>query len=77
MASTTTCHFARNLHPVPNIAAPYVTGRTSGGTCGADARSRPARSLADLAAHARGRTATPLIDLAVLALRIHNQQIRS
>jgi 2-dehydropantoate 2-reductase len=34
--------------------------------------------LADLAARARAaRTATPLIDLAVLALRIHNQQIGS
>lgn len=34
--------------------------------------------LADLAARARtAGTATPLIDLAVLALRIHNRQIRS
>ena len=34
--------------------------------------------LADLAARARAAgTATPLIDLAVLALRIHNQQIGS
>ena len=34
--------------------------------------------LADLAARARtARTATPLIDLAVLALRIHNRQIGS
>jgi hypothetical protein len=40
--------------------------------------SAPARSLADLATRARAAgTATPLIDLAVLALRIHNQQIRS
>jgi 2-dehydropantoate 2-reductase len=32
--------------------------------------------LADLAARARAaRTATPLIDLAVLTLRIHNRQI--
>jgi hypothetical protein len=28
-------------------------------------------------APARGRTAIPLIDLAVLALRIHDRQIRS
>lgn len=34
--------------------------------------------LADLAARARAAgTATPLIDLAVLALRIHNRQIGS
>jgi hypothetical protein len=34
--------------------------------------------LADLAARARtAGTATPLIDLAVLALRIHNRQIGS
>jgi hypothetical protein len=34
--------------------------------------------LADLATRARTAwTATPMIDLAVLALRIHNRQIRS
>jgi hypothetical protein len=55
----------------------YVTGKTSGGTC----PSGRAHRLRDhWPTSPRGRaagTATPLIDLAVLALRIHNRQVRS
>jgi hypothetical protein len=63
--------------PVPNIAVQHVTGKPRAVPV-ERTRSPPARPLADLAAHARAAgTLTSLIDLAVLALRIHNRQIRS
>jgi hypothetical protein len=55
-----------------------VTGITSGGVPADRTRAHRLRDHWPTSPRARAAgTATPLIDLAVLALQIHNQQIRS